>query len=221
MAPVRGRSGRPTRAAAAIRDERLVEMAAELFLERGFEGTSIDALTERAGVSKQTVYARYRDKRALFVAVLRRRIGRWLAPLTAGVTAIPAQPDLAAVEKTLVELGRQILAISSTPDALALGRILSAEAVQFPELARLAYEEGWLKAVETVAQLLAEFARQDVIMVADPLLAADLFLSLLLGRGSRLASYAAPIDLAEQDRRLVAAVRLFLNGVRPCIAQPD
>jgi AcrR family transcriptional regulator len=189
-------------------------MAAALFLERGFEGASIDALAERAGVSKQTVYARYRDKRDLFEAVLRDRIRRWLVPLSKHVTVKAGQPDAAAIEEMLVHLGREMLAFSSTPEALALSRILSAQAVQSPELARFAYEEGWLKAAHAVAELLRELAQQGAIVVADPLLTADLFLSLVLGRGSRLAVHMAPADPVEQDRRLVAAVRLFLNGVR-------
>jgi AcrR family transcriptional regulator len=52
-------------------------------MERGFDGTSIDAVAEAAGVSKPTVYARYHDKRDLFAAVLQGRIRKWLAPLSA------------------------------------------------------------------------------------------------------------------------------------------
>ncbi len=76
----RGAGGRPTREEAVRRDARLLEVATKLFMERGFESTSIDAVAETAGVSKPTVYARYRDKRDLFTAVLRATIQRWLAP---------------------------------------------------------------------------------------------------------------------------------------------
>src|SRR5271165_5880064 len=89
----RGQGGRPTREEAAQRDERLIEVATNLFMERGFEGTSIDAVAEAAGVSKPTVYSRYHDKKGLFAAVLRRRIQRWLAPLSA---AAEAQADEAS-----------------------------------------------------------------------------------------------------------------------------
>src|SRR3982074_3563746 len=80
----RGTGGRPTREEAARRDERLIEVATNLFMERGFEGTSIDAVAEAAGVSKPTVYARYRDKGDLFAAVLRDRIREWLPPPPTG-----------------------------------------------------------------------------------------------------------------------------------------
>src|SRR5437016_12905943 len=78
----RGTGGRPTRQEATRRDLRLLDVATTLFMERGFDGTSIDAVAEAAGVSKPTVYARYHDKRDLFAAVLRGRIQDWLAPLS-------------------------------------------------------------------------------------------------------------------------------------------
>jgi hypothetical protein len=60
-------------------------------------------------------------------------------------------------------------------------RILAAQAVQFPEPAKLAREEGWLRAVRGIASLLQRFAAGGEIKVEDPELAADLFLTLVLG----------------------------------------
>ena len=54
--------GRPSQGEAIKRDERLIAIAASMFMERGFEGTSIDAVAEAAGVGKATLYARYKGK---------------------------------------------------------------------------------------------------------------------------------------------------------------
>src|SRR4030088_3674894 len=88
----RGAGGRPTREEAVRRDARLLDVATKLFMERGFEGTSIDAVAETAGVSTPTVYARYHDKRDLFTAVLRATIQRWLAPLSAAAGPAEGHP---------------------------------------------------------------------------------------------------------------------------------
>ena len=88
----RGRGGRPTREEAVRRDARLLDVATKLFMERGFDGTSIDAVAVTAGVSKPTVYARYRDKRDLFTAVLRATIECLLAPLSAAAAAAKVNP---------------------------------------------------------------------------------------------------------------------------------
>lgn len=53
---------------------RVLEAAAETFRERGWEGTSIAAIAERAGVSEETVYARFRTKRALLGAAVERAV---------------------------------------------------------------------------------------------------------------------------------------------------
>lgn len=211
----RGGGGRPTREEAARRQEHLIAVATTLFMERGFDATSIDAVAEAAGMSKPTVYARYRDKRALFEAVLRERIAAWLAPLAAAAEAQAAQVGTDDVEPALHDLSRTLLAHGQSPGAAMLKRNLVAQALQFPDLARLAHEEGWLRGVRAVAQLLAAFARRGRITVADPEIAADLFLSLVLGRSSQAALYGIETDPEMQERRRQAAVRLFLDGVRP------
>ena len=210
----RGGGGRPTREEAVRRDARLLEVATTLFMERGFDGTTIDAVAETAGVSKPTVYARYRDKRDLFAAVLRGRIRDWLAPLSAAAEAQATESNPKNIETTLHELSRHMLAHTLMPECATLQRILAAQAVQFPELAKLAHEDGWLRGVRGVAILLRQFAARGEIRVDDPELAADLFLNLLLGHSTRLALNGIAIDPEFVERRRQAAVEIFLNGLR-------
>ena len=217
VAARRGAGGRPTREEATRRDERLIEVAANLFMERGFEGTSIDAVAEGAGVSKPTLYARYRDKNELFAAVLKGRIERWLAPLSAAAEAEAGEVGSGSgrgIEATLHDLSRGMLALTLTAGAMSLRRILAAQSVRFPELAKLAHEEGWLRTVRAIAKLLQKFSARGEIMVEDSELAADLFLSLILGGSARFANYGIDIDPEIQEQRRQAAVELFLNGVR-------
>src|SRR5580704_33616 len=142
----RGGGGRPTREEAVRRDARLLDVATKLFMERGFDGTSIDAVAVTAGVSKPTVYARYRDKRDLFTAVLRATIERLLAPLSAAAAAAKVNPK--SVERTLHGLSRHLLTNASTPEVVMMRRTLAAQTVRFPEAAKLGYEEGWLRGVQ-------------------------------------------------------------------------
>lgn len=209
----RGAGGRPTREEAVQRDQRLIEVATSLFMERGFDGTSIDAVAATAGISKPTVYARYRDKNELFVAVLQDRIQRWLAPLSAAAEAEIVGVDSKSIETTLHDISREMLALASTPGAGALQRILAAQAIHFPELVKFAHDEGWLRGVRAVANLLRKFVASGQIRVEDPELTADLFLHLILGRATRLVVYGIEIDPDAQERRRQAAVELFLNGV--------
>jgi TetR/AcrR family transcriptional repressor of mexJK operon len=208
------RGGRPTREEAEARDVRLLDVATRLFMERGFDGTSIDAVAEAAGVSKPTVYARYHDKRDLFVAVLRGRIRTWLAPLSAAAEAQAIEGCAKSIRTILHELSRHMVAYTLAPEAGALQRILSAQALQFPEVAKLANEEGWLRAVRGISSILLQSAARGQIKVDDPELEAHMFLNLALGHCKRLALYSIPIDPETEERHRKAAVDFFLNGIR-------
>jgi AcrR family transcriptional regulator len=57
---------------------RLLDAAFEVFLERGYDGASLGEVTERADLGTGTLYLHFRDKRALYEAVVRRAvIGMW------------------------------------------------------------------------------------------------------------------------------------------------
>jgi TetR/AcrR family transcriptional repressor of mexJK operon len=211
---IRRGGGRPTREEAEARDVRLLDVATRLFMERGFDGTSIDAVADAAGVSKPTVYARYHDKRDLFVAVLRGRIRKWLAPVSAAAEAQATEASPKSIKTTLHELSRHMVAYTLAPEAGALQRILSAQAVQFPELAKLANEEGWLRAVRGVSSILRQSAARGHIKVNDPELAADMFLNLVIGHAKRLALYGIATDPKTEERHRKAAVEFFLSGIR-------
>ena len=66
------RFGRPPKELAGEVDTRILDAARKVFLERGFEGASIDEIVEVARSGKPTIYARFHGKRALFTAVVTR-----------------------------------------------------------------------------------------------------------------------------------------------------
>lgn len=211
----KSRGGRPTRTSAAERDRRLIDVAATLFLERGFDATTIDAVAEAARVSKLTVYSQYRDKRGLFGAVLRHEIGRWLAPLAIAAEMPVRDLSRVSIEKSLVDLGRKLQAVSGEAGAWSVGRIVAAQSGNFPELAALANEEGWVKAIATTARLFDHFAAAGLLEVADPEVAAEAFLHIVLGYNVRCAMYGIPINTKGQDKRLRLSVRMLLTGLLP------
>ena len=55
----------------AERERQMVEVAEEIFAERGFLATSMDDVAERVGVSKPMIYEYFGSKEGLFVACIR------------------------------------------------------------------------------------------------------------------------------------------------------
>src|ERR1700733_2088209 len=97
---VRQGPGRPT-----LTNEELLDKALDLFLEKGFERTTIDAITASAGMAKRTVYARYGDKATLFKAALQRAIDDWIVPVE---QLQAAETD--DLEETLLAVARILIA---------------------------------------------------------------------------------------------------------------
>jgi AcrR family transcriptional regulator len=64
-----------------VRERQLVELAEELFAERGYAGASMDELCRRAGVTKPVVYELFHSKDGLFRVCLDRAIERMAASI--------------------------------------------------------------------------------------------------------------------------------------------
>ena len=206
----RRRGGRPSRHDAAQLSGRILDAATDLFFARGYGATSIEAVAQRARISKRTFYHRFADKATLFGAVLHRIIEGLRPP-----PAIPivAGADLAEVLRRLAGL---IVHAAVTPHALALHRLIVGESARFPRLAAAVTNEGATQeAIALIAGVLAQEARAGTLTLDDPALAAELFLYLVLSVPQRRAlGLGKPMSAAELERWASAVVDLFLNGCR-------
>lgn len=80
--------------------ERLLAVASDLFYREGIRAVGVDTISQRAGVSKRTLYNRFGGKDELVAEYLRRRDERWRAYLQ-GVTESVVEPR----EKLLAVFG--------------------------------------------------------------------------------------------------------------------
>ena len=134
----------------------------ELLAESGLEGTTIQAIADRADVARATIYLRWPTREALIHAALRHAIGREPYRLTGDVEtdlrlggeqgqAVFSQPRFASVLPALVREFVRPDEVGVTFDALFPNRRLFGE-----EYDRLAAEQGFRDDIdgETVADLL-------------------------------------------------------------------
>jgi TetR/AcrR family transcriptional repressor of mexJK operon len=188
---------------------RILDVAESLFLGHGFGATSIEAVAKRAGISKRTFYHRFSGKERLFEAVVRRLIERWLPPLDAGMVDWPNLAD------GLRLVAEHMLNIALTPEALALHRVVIAEAQQFPGLARMMHEIGSATGTERIAKQLEPRIRSGELRAIDPRFAAEEFILMVVtGPQRRALGLATPLTAAELSAWARDAVALFLDGCR-------
>ena len=205
IASVPRKVGRPT-----LSDEELLDIALDLFLERGFEGTSLEAIASTAGMAKRTIYARYADKEALFRAALSRAIEEWIVPV-AELEALEA----ADFPASLRAIGRRLVSNILNPAGLRLYRLTNSIAGRMPDLAIHNVEQG---TKPTVAYLASLFARRVDFATArpfDPEQAAMAFLNLVVGGPSSMAAWGLEFDDAALDAHVESSVALFLEGLLP------
>ena len=69
------------------RREQLLDVGRALFAERGFDGTSVEEVAQRAGVSKPVVYEHFGGKEGLYAVVVDREVQRLLTSFTGALTA--------------------------------------------------------------------------------------------------------------------------------------
>ena len=76
---------------AALKRERTIDVAAELFYERGYENTSLDVIAEHMGVTKPFIYAHFSSKAELLAEICSRGIAASLQAMTV-VLERPGKP---------------------------------------------------------------------------------------------------------------------------------
>jgi TetR/AcrR family transcriptional repressor of mexJK operon len=207
-APQRG--GRPSRTAALALNERILDVATELFLAQGYGQTTIEALATRAGISKRTFYHRFADKAVLFSAVVHRILERVRPP--ADVPLLEG----ATLHEVLKRLAGLVLQAALSPPAIALHRLMVAESARFPELARALHAEGASQeAIALIGDLLARALDNHELAAPAREFAALQFLQLVVVVPQRRAlGFDRPMTPAELESWADWSVRLFLNGCR-------
>ncbi|MEO5604038.1 MAG: TetR/AcrR family transcriptional regulator [Novosphingobium sp.] len=203
-------TGRPTRETAQRRQEELLERALEMFSEHGFELTTIDTLAASLNMTKRTIYARYKDKGALFEAAVKRAIDRWFIPIETLRSA-----DTGQLETTLVAIGRFRLANNLSAEGVRLQRIVTAEAFRFPEV-NGSYDAASRIVIHFLIEVFDKYRQQDAgDWFEDSELAASAFLSIVNAPARRAILSGRTPRPAALDGYVEKAVRLFLNGLRP------
>lgn len=183
--------------------------AEELFLMRGFDGTSMDEVADHAGVSKQTVYHQFGNKASLFVQVVQ----AMTAQGSERVQAAMGEPQtLAEVATELSGYAERLLTIVMTPKLMRLRRLVIAEADRFPELGKALYVGGPGRAIAGLAVNLERWADLGLLSIDDAKVAASQFNWLVMGEPINQAMFRADYAMskAERTQHIQHAVHVFM-----------
>jgi AcrR family transcriptional regulator len=95
--------------------QELLDAAARVFVERGFEGASIEAITDEAGYTRGAFYSNFSSKAELFAELLQQRVYATYRRM--------AQASAAGERQSLRETGEQLAAIQGAAEGRWLFRL--------------------------------------------------------------------------------------------------
>lgn len=190
-----------------VKHAAILKAATRLFLKSGYSSTSMEAIALAAKVTKQTVYAHYKSKDALFTCMVE-ELSKKHAP-SASVLMNMNQP----VEQLLYNVGLSLLNMLTSKEGLAATRLVIAELQHHPELAKRYYENGTEQMLQHFASFLLQLKKQKKLHVSNASSAAACFFSMLKGRYyvRMLLEIKPTPDPREKARHVKETVANFLT----------
>lgn len=147
------------------------DAAIDLMFELGY-AVSMDAVAQRAGCSKQTVYAHFGSKEGLFRSV----VAELLGPIGASLCADDTDLDTA-----LRRFARAHLEHLAQPRTVTAIRMLTTDIARFPDEARALFDAGALSIQRQLAACLSAAMERGELRRDDADALAELLLGMLVG----------------------------------------
>lgn len=190
-------------------DARFLDEAETLFIEQGYARATMDEIARRVGATRRTLYARYANKAEVLTAVVNRLLDAAMAPHHTDRKAVQSSREPRSL---LLQVARELAFLSADAHVAGVNRLIFAEALQTPDLARQ-FLGLHARATDDVTASL-EFLRDEGALPRLPnsRLAAIIFIEMAASMPRIRALLGAPLTRKETNDLTATAVDIFLNG---------
>lgn len=185
----------------------ILEAASHLFLEQGFDGTSMDGVARRAGVSKQTVYSHFSSKEQLFGESIHAAIAEYYPDRAlAAVGTHTLEADLRAVCHMLASL-------LMDKRAIAMFRLLVAAGAKGSTLGEIFWRSGPEELHRQLSDFLQTWVDRGKLQIEDTQKAGQQLIALVKEPAHFRISIGiqAPLTDMEIENSVDDAVTSFLK----------
>lgn len=138
------------------KEQEVLDVATEYFLQHGYRGASINAMARSSGISKESIYRYFSSKQQLFEAV----IGRELIEYRRSLRGLDVTLRSTNLRAALITLAETILGLITADRTMALRRLIFDEATRSPEVGRHYYKIGPEQAYAVLESVLATHAHE-------------------------------------------------------------
>ena len=150
----------------------IIDAATDLFLTGGYTRTSMEDVARSARVSKQTVYMHFGNKESLLFEIVNKIMTAASEPFDHEIHHLSESNNL---ETDLREHAYEQLTLVMQPRPLQLRRLVIAEAVAFPQLGQIFYDNGPGLTISQLAVAFGQLHRRHLLDCPDPARAASDF----------------------------------------------
>ncbi|ANE77373.1 TetR/AcrR family transcriptional regulator [Dickeya solani] len=193
----------------------IIDAAAQLFQETGYERASMNEVAKRAGGSKATLYNYFPSKEALFETVVRTYSTRFLTEAAAELD-VP-EDGQRSLENKLTRFGEKMMhVLTGGNPALQIYRIVVGEAGH-SDIGALFQGSGPKESMARLADLMADAMKTGELAPSDPMLRAMQFTSLVKAEADAvlLQRELPDYSTARINDMVRNGVQLFLHGASP------
>ncbi|MGG7049172.1 MULTISPECIES: TetR/AcrR family transcriptional regulator [unclassified Campylobacter] len=195
------------------RYEAVIEAAHELFLQNGYEKTSLNQIVSKSGGSLASVYKFFENKEKLFAIILEREVEKFQAEVDE-ISGLKQSTDLSDF---LNKFGLVYLEIFYKPESAKFLRIIISETYKNKELGKLTadlFTNSTINFLSTffkkpeISNKLKEFDPQILAFNFCALIREPFFMQTLI-----LGEEPDPISKKEKKQIVADIVEMFLKGV--------
>jgi AcrR family transcriptional regulator len=190
----------------------ILEVAAQVFLEKGFEGASMSEIAQRVGGSRATLYGYFPSKEEVFLAVTNGQGEKHMRPAVSELAAhAPGE-----LQQALTRFSAKLVSFLASDETCATERMVIAEAGR-SEIGRLFYETGPKVGLSAFAQVLHDAMARGDLRQADPWVASQHLVALIQAEiVHRWYDPTVPVPAPEQAHQMAErAVEVFVRGYAP------
>jgi AcrR family transcriptional regulator len=173
-----------------LRRQAILSAARELFLEKGYEATTLNDVVRRSGGSLATLYEMFENKPGLLRAMVHEHCTVISDTIDRAISA--HQPPREALWAIAEPMFDKIMDAQATA--------LFKAALAQPELGRQLYEAGPAAGQAKVAEYLALQAEEGVMDIDDPIEAAQMFFQMMFGHFHQKILFGVPVQLSQEER---------------------
>lgn len=176
------------------RREAMLQAALSLFVEKGFEATTLSDIVGRSGGSLATFYELFENKPGVLRVLVTERCVNLGGALDRAISAT------GSYQHVLRNIAEEMLDRLLDPTYMGLFRVVSAQCAAHPDLGRQIYDNGPLVCQAKGAEFLAAQVKAGTLIVEDPPASSQLLFQMVCGQFHTQMAFGLNVSLSAKQR---------------------